>query len=1146
MRDSTVAMALSFFVAMASAAESSIVTNRAPTDLPPQTLASALRSLALQRNFQIVFASKDVSSLRTQGAMGDLTIDEALDRILKGTGLTYCHLNDTTVEIAWRAEATACVPDRNDGYNDAAGKDSRDADGAEAGARQPFNQESQNSAVSSSTNSNQAPIKEKNLMTHRSVFARMASVFAAAFATAASAQTSPLQSGELELEEVVVTGSRLQVSGFNTPTPVTVVGSETIEQRSPANIVDVLTEQPAFQISVTDSTRNGTGISLAGVPHATQATLNLRGMGPARTLFLINGHRSVGTNWDSTVDSNIIPVGLVERVDVVTGGASAAYGSDAVAGVVNVILRNKMQGVRASAQMGMTEYSSAKQYTTSLSGGTSLFDDRLHVIGGIDYNRTDAIPDVYGKKWAQAEVGNFAPTTTQRIAGNLPQTVVSNNVEPASTAPGGLFVAANGQAYTFDANGNPVAFSRGTLSSNNQLMTGSTSNYGRNTNNINFLRLGQQRFDTLGRVSYDLTDNLNVYLEISNSRSKLLPFRTTELQQGTGFGGQNPAIVVDRNNSFVTPATLALIGNAATFNIGRVHTEFGKFGITNGTGAKQDYETTRIIAGLEGGFGDGWKWDAYVNTGRTRLEQQRNDYSYAAMQKAVNGCATPTATSPGFNANSVILLQRYEALSGKTCVPFNPFGVGRNSEAALRYVQNDTRQIQDMEMDVYAANLSGTPFTLPAGDLAVATGVEYRRMSLSADSDDVSAAGILPEGSSLSSTLVESFGRTSVKEMFAEVGVPVLKDMPGVRSLDLNGAVRFTDYELSGKVNTWKAGLTWDPVSVLRVRFTRSRDIRAPDLRSLFFKGGPGPAAQVFNTIPAGTVGLNGTVMPAGISTTTQFNPTAPGGSGNPNLKPEIADTTTAGLVFTLGGFNASVDYYKINMTDAIAGPTNQQTVNSCAAGDRTYCNFITFSAAATATGGISLLEPLLLNLNKQVVEGYDFEVAYRMPLGAGNFNVRGLLNYQPHNYSINTFLNLKTENANIIGGSPKLAYNLNLGYDVGRWNTTVQIRGFGERRGNPIVYRADGSIDPSTILGPEDAGYAARLNPSANDNTISKNRYPGQYTINPSVSFRVNENISVFGNVDNLFDVEPPELTSSSIYDLVGRRYRLGVRANY
>ena len=162
------------------------------------------------------------------------------------------------------------------------------------------------------------------------------------------------------------------------------LASETIQQRAPANIVDVLVEQPAFQISVTDSTRNGAGGNGGNNPQVPQATLNLRGLGAARTLTLINGKRSVGTNWDGTVDSNIIPVGLVQRVDVVTGGASAAYGSDAVAGVVNIILDNKMQGIKATAQTGFTEYASANQYTLSLAGGTALLNDRMHVMAGID------------------------------------------------------------------------------------------------------------------------------------------------------------------------------------------------------------------------------------------------------------------------------------------------------------------------------------------------------------------------------------------------------------------------------------------------------------------------------------------------------------------------------------------------------------------------------------------------------------------------------------------------------------------------------------------------------------------------------------------------------------------------------------------
>jgi iron complex outermembrane receptor protein len=960
-----------------------------------------------------------------------------------------------------------------------------------------------------------------------------------------AAQTAAEESSTAQLEEVTVTGSRLQVAGFNAPTPVTVVGSQTIEQRAPANIVDVLVEQPAFRIAITDSTRpaGGGGVN----PQNTQATLDLRSMTAFRTLTLINGHRSVGTNWDNTIDSTIIPVGLVDRIDVVTGGASAAYGSDAVAGVVNILLNNNLQGVKATVQEGLTEYASATQSTLNLAGGTSLLDGRMHVIGGIDYNKTQAITDVYGKKWGRDEIGNFSPTTALRNSNGLPQTVITTNVEPASTAPGGLYVASNGQAYTFDANGNPVAFSRGTVSSNGQLMIGSTSNYGHNLNDQSFLRLPEARVVALGRMSYDLTDNLYAFLEVSDARSSLYPYTGGELQQGTGFGALTPAIVVARTNPFVTPATLALLPAAAnTFSIGRINTEFG-WGNLSGNVARQDYDTRRIVAGLEGKFGAGWKWEATYSTGRTRLEQKRLDFSPVALQKAVDGCSV-TATSPGFNANNLTLVNEYDQLSGKTCVAFNPFGVGRNSVDALHYVTNDTFQLQHVSLDDVSASLSGTPFAVPAGDVAVATGAEWRRETLVGVSDPISAAGT-GTGQLVSNSLVASpYGENSVKEGFVEIGIPLLKDKPWAKSLDFNAAGRVTDYKLSGTVRTWKLGATWQPLDVLRLRFTRSHDIRAPNLRSLFFHGGPN-STNVFDNIPAGTVGLNGTVKSIN-GTGAQISVPVPGNSGNPTLTPEIGDTTTGGAVFTMGGFNASVDYYQIYLNNAIAAPSAQQTMDLCAQGDRTYCNFITFDATATTQDGISLLEPLLLNLNRITIQGYDFEVDYRGNIGPGAFTVRALINYEPHVQLLNAYLGQTTEAAGVLGqiggqqgagGQPKLAYNLTLGYDAGRVETVVQIRGFTQRRGNPITYNADGSVNSSTILGPEDQGY----NP-ANANTISKNRYPGQTTVNPSVTYSINDHIRVFLNVDNLFDVQVPALANNSIYDLIGRRYRVGVRASY
>ena len=238
------------------------------------------------------------------------------------------------------------------------------------------------------------------------------------------------------LDEVVVTGSRLSAAGFSAPTPVTVVGIETIEQRAPANIADVINEQPAFKVTSSDTTRGGTQ------PGSGQQVLNLRALGAVRTLVLLNGHRLAPTLWDGTVDTSIIPTGLVERAEVVTGGASAAYGSDAVAGVINIILRDEMHGLRATAQSGYTEYGAGKQYTATLAGGTSFFDKRLNFIGGVDFNDSKAIRNPYGKTWGRDEIGNVAPSPAQRTASpSLPQTIVATNVQPGSAAPGGLYQA---------------------------------------------------------------------------------------------------------------------------------------------------------------------------------------------------------------------------------------------------------------------------------------------------------------------------------------------------------------------------------------------------------------------------------------------------------------------------------------------------------------------------------------------------------------------------------------------------------------------------------------------------------------------------------------------------------------------------------
>jgi outer membrane receptor protein involved in Fe transport len=709
-------------------------------------------------------------------------------------------------------------------------------------------------------------------------------------------------------------------------------------------------------------------------------------------------------------------------------------------------------------------------------------------------------------------------------------------------------------AWTFDANGNPVLFNQGTLwGATNQFMTGSTANYGYNANSLNVLRVPIQRTSGYGRASFAVTERINVFVELNKSRTVTEPYKFNEfISQGaaTNTAG-SPQLVIARNNPFVpttnanfTAALNTALGAATTFNMGRINTDFGvnsPLGIV-GQAYKANTDVNRGLIGVEGTFGsdDSWHWDAYVQRGTTELLTQRYDLSPTALQFAVDGCTG----NVGLNAAAQQARDTYIQLTGKTCVAFNPFGVNRNQVAAQNYFMNSTWTKQELSQTSESATISGSPLDLPAGPLAIAFGAEHRKDTARGTVDPVTLVGTLMQFNYQPLARDnKSTKSNSVTEGFVELGIPVVKDMPFAQSLDLNTAARRTNYSQSGYVTTWKAGLNWQPLDALTVRYTRSRDIRAPNLNEIFFQGGAGPSVTVINRAPTGAVGAGGTVNtnPTGVNTTANLSINTLGASGGgTDLKPEIADTNTAGIVFQMGGFSTSLDYYKIKVNGVIAAPGNQQIIDNCATGDTVSCRMITFSNDP-ATGYIGLIAPTQSNLNFQQVEGYDFEMGYRMPLLGGNFTVRGLVNYQPHNFTISVATKQRTENANILNGQPKLGYNLSVGFDKGRFGVDTQVRGFTGRRGNPSIYNADGSLNSSTVLGPEDAGYVV-----TNNFTITKNRWPGQFTVNPSARYKITDGVTVFANIDNLFDVGPPALSVSNVYDLIGRRYRIGARAEF
>jgi outer membrane cobalamin receptor len=1047
-------------------------------NIPARDLGSELRAYAQITGQQLAFDEVVARGKRSSALVGTLSGDEALHRLLEGTGL-IAQKTDAGVIVIRAAKSTSVA------------EPAPSSNRSESGALKPT--ALQDTAAPDLPRTEDAP-------------------------TAAAA---PAAEGDGSVQEVTVTGSRLQATGgFKAPTPVTVIDRESIQERAPANIADVLNQAPAFKDSNGDTMRGTGGV---GTPSGPQNTLNLRGLGANRTLVLIDGRRVVATNNSGTVDTNIVPVGLVDHVEVVTGGASAAYGSDAVAGVVNIILKDKMQGINATAQTGMTEHGEGKQYTAGLSGGTAFADGRAHVIVGIDGNKSDAITDQYQTQSGANEIGSVTPTAAQRSSGGLPATYISNNVEPGTAAPGGLYQQSPTVAYTFDANGNPVRFNQGTVYGGS--MIGSTANYGYNLNDIPPLRIGTSRIDGYGRLSFDFTEHVTAYAEASYGHDKTDPFN-----YGTGYiygtGQTQAGFTIQRNNPYVTPAILALIpANATSFSLGRLSTDFGW------TSADQDTTTQRYVGGVTGTFGKNWVWDVNVESGRTKQDFATQGSVAAAFRYAVNGCVTT-----GLSATDQATLALYNSFTGKTCQGFNPFGVGRNPASASNYFINPATLVNKVAQDVGAASLSGSPFAVPAGDVSLAVGAEAREEQLHAIPDPLTALGIYSQGNQLPIS-----GQYHVKEGFVEVGVPVVKAIRFAESLDLNAAARRTDYELSGPVTTWKFGLTWDPFDPIRLRFTRSRDIRAPLLTDLYTPGTPNgnSSTNLVNTIPSGVVGANGTVNvnPLGVANTVA-QPVLNTSAGNPNVQPEVAYTTTGGIIFQQNGFRASLDYYSINVTGAIGAPGGAGVIQLCRAGVATQCANIVFDQ--TVPGGIRIITNRTSNLNTLTVSGFDFEVDYRRPMLfdlAGSISLRALLNYEPENRTYNPLSGITTENADTLGALPQVAGQVNLGYQRDRLFVNVQFQGFGPMRGNPLLYNSP----TPTILGPEDPGYDVTA-----ANSVNKNRFAGNVYVNPSVEVAINSHLSIFGNIDNLFNVGPPALTVNSQYDYIGRRFRIGVRANF
>jgi iron complex outermembrane recepter protein len=806
----------------------------------------------------------------------------------------------------------------------------------------------------------------------KSYTALLLSASLAGLSAQAQAQALPADATDNASEDaaaeptITVTGSRLIRNGDSSPSPVTVVQTSDLLTAQPgANLADALNVLPVFAGSRGAGSNPSTAGSASG-GNGSANQLNLRNLGIQRTLVLVDGVRIPPTLFNGSVDVDLIPQMLVERVDVVTGGVSAVYGSDAVAGVVNYVLDKDFTGLKVEASGGVSEYGDASQLDAGVAFGTNL-GSAGHFEASYQYHSGAGILRRSSRPWMkQVGVGGAGTVAAPyQLFENLRQ----------ANFPSGGMICGGTNATTcltngryFVADGTIAPFVNGTATGTAGLQVGGA---GGTWDSSLFQPL--ESHQAFARFDFDISDAVRFYAQVSATFKENQNFQEYPRLNFVQLRVDNPFL----------PAAVRSTLTGTTFRFSRT--------IEQGDRINQVANSEQWFAnvGLSGDLGSDWKWGIDYVHGRSILDTQVRDNINSQRLSAALDVVLVGTTPTCYAATQAATATQYA-----NCVPLNPFGPTATSAAALDYIMGTTNYNALTVMNDISGGISGSLFDLGAGPINVALSAEWRKVSFIADSDASSqdfnnctnlryncTANQITWFVSLSDQPKVS---QTVWEVASEVEVPVFKDW-ALGSLTLNGAARFTRYNTSGDYWTWKVGFDWRISDTLRFRGTRSRDIRAPTLYDLF--------AERF------VVSVQGTDLLTGQS------PTIPSiNGGNPNLIAEIGNTLTGGVVWRPSGrLSIALDAYKIEVSDAIlsANGGEQAFQQACYAsgGTSPYCLLQERPGPFTDTSPSNQWTTVyngLFNISSIKTYGIDLEVNYNTTLFERPFTFRLLGSYQP------------------------------------------------------------------------------------------------------------------------------------------------------
>lgn len=945
-------------------------------------------------------------------------------------------------------------------------------------------------------------------------------------------------------ETVIVTGSRILGSNLESPSPIQTVTAEDIQSSGVPNIQNLLVKSPVFGTPIS-RTNSNFQTSSVGV-----ATIDLRNLGTSRTLVLVDGRRFVaGIPGESAVDLNTIPASFIARVDVLTGGVSSIYGSDAIAGVVNIIYKKDFQGVNFDAQYGESAKGDGAERQLGATFGVSSADGRGNLMGYLGYTDQGA---VYSRDRNRSAVDQLS---LAYLTGDPADMFTPYRPFYSSYAPQGRFITTNGPAggITYDASGNVIPWDT------NGDVTAAT---GFNRSAFRTIAVPIERYLFAGRGSYEFVDGHRAFFEGTYASSQAVsvlepyPLGAEDIYPATG--GQVPAEFLVNGVLVRNPVVPDVVFNTATDTDGdglRDYYFTRRMAEAGNRGNVADRDTFRVVGGLEGElFGGGWHYDAYYAYGQTKEAQtssgQVNVLNFRNALEAI-----PDAGDLDGDGNVTEAICRDANARAQGCVPVSVFGFNAISPAAFDYIKAPGLLATFTQQKVAGLNVTGNLFDLPAGPLGVAVGAEYRKEYSRSEFDPLQQAGL-----NAGNAIPRTEGEFDVTEGYLELRVPLLAERPLFDQLDLNGAVRFADYSTVGSVVSWNGGLEWSPIPSLRFRAIRALATRAPNINELysppsqdFPTGLQDPCVGVtatstgrFDAACRAAPGVNANIAANGSFTLNQSDIQGVSGynRGNKDLSEEEGDSWTIGVVIkpsdipVLEDFGFTIDYYRIDIKDAIVSTPRQFILDQCYSGNAAFCQFITRRPAAVganSAGSLEFIDTGPTNSGGEFAEGIDLTVSYARDIGPGTFRGRLAYTHVLDQYRVP----LPGEPKDNIAGeaedgliAPEDRAVLNLGYNVGKFGGTLTT-----------TYIGKVSLDDQ---------FLNQFGPNLDVGVGSKTYVDAQLTYSPT------ENYQVFIGGNNLLDEQPAPLisglpgddtgteTNGGTYDPIGRSWYAGVRVKF